>query len=146
MGPAMSSPLFVTGALTIPADELHWTSVRSSGPGGQNVNKVSSKVELRFDFERSTVLHDDTRARLRVIAQGRLDSTGQILVVSQATRDRQRNLEDARAKLAELIARACHRPKRRRPTRPSRGATESRLSDKRHHSARKRNRSSAGFD
>jgi ribosome-associated protein len=142
----VSSPLFITGTLTIPADELRWTSVRSSGPGGQNVNKVSSKVELRFDFERSTALHDDTRARLRVIAQGRLDSTGQILVVSQATRDRQRNLEDARAKLAEIIARACHRPKRRRPTRPSRGATESRLSDKRHHSARKRNRSSGGFD
>jgi len=142
----MSSPLFVSSALTIPADELHWTSVRSSGPGGQNVNKVSSKVELRFDFERSVVLQDDTRARLRIIAQGKLDSQGQILVVSQATRDRQRNLEDARGKLVEMITRAMHRPKRRRPTRPSRGAKESRLSEKRHDSARKRNRSSAGFE
>ena len=72
----MSSPLFVSSALTIPADELRWTAVRSSGPGGQNVNKVSSKIELRFDFEHSAVLLDDTRARLRVIAQGRLDSAG----------------------------------------------------------------------
>jgi ribosome-associated protein len=146
MAPAMSSPLFVSSAITIPAGELRWTSVRSSGPGGQNVNKVSSKVELRFDFEHSTVLEADTRARLRGIAQGKLDSQGQILVVSQATRDRQRNLDDARAKLAEMITRACHRPKRRRPTRPSRGATESRLSEKRHHSARKRDRGSAGFE
>jgi ribosome-associated protein len=136
----MSEPLVVSRALTIPADELRWTSVRSSGPGGQNVNKVSSKVELRFDFERSRVLREDTKARLRGLAQGRLDAEGRILVVSQATRDRQRNLEDARAKLAELVTRACVRPKRRRPTRPSRGATENRLSEKRHHSARKRDR------
>jgi ribosome-associated protein len=136
----MSEPLVVSRALTIPANELRWTSVRSSGPGGQNVNKVSSKVELRFDFERSRVLRDDTKERLRVLAQGRLDAEGHILLVSQATRDRQRNLEDARAKLAELVVKACERPKRRRPTRPSRGATETRLSEKRHHSARKRDR------
>ena len=136
----MSEPLIVSPALTIPGDELRWTSVRSSGPGGQNVNKVSSKVELRFDFERSRVLPSDTKVRLRALAEGRMDAGGKILVVSQATRDRQRNLEDARAKLAQLVARACERPKRRRPTRPSRGATENRLSEKRHHSARKRDR------
>ena len=58
----MSSPLFISSALTIPADELRWTAVRSSGPGGQNVNKVSSKIELRFDFEHSAVLLDEIRA------------------------------------------------------------------------------------
>jgi ribosome-associated protein len=136
----MSEPLVISAALTIPADELRWTSVRSSGPGGQNVNKVSSKVELRFDFERSRVLRDDTKARLRALAATRLDSEGQILIVSQATRDRQRNLDDARAKLGEIVLRACIAPKRRRATRPSRGATESRLREKRHHSARKRDR------
>jgi ribosome-associated protein len=136
----MSEPLVVSPALTIPADELRWTSVRSSGPGGQNVNKVSSKVELRFDFERSRVLRDDTKARLRALAASRLDAEGQILIVSQATRDRQRNLEDARAKLGEIVLRACIQPKRRRTTRPSRGATESRLREKRLQSARKRDR------
>jgi ribosome-associated protein len=138
--PLVSQPLAVSPALTIPADELRWTSVRSSGPGGQNVNKVSSKVELRFDFERSRVLEADTKARLRALAASRLDAEGQILIVSQATRDRQRNLDDARAKLDELVLRATIRPKRRRATRPTRGATESRLREKRLHSARKRDR------
>src|SRR5262249_6091041 len=141
---AMSDPLVVSAVLVIPADELHFTSVRSSGPGGQNVNKVSSKVELRFDFERSRVLAADAKARLRALAAGRLDREGHVLVVSQATRDRQRNLEDARAKLAELLARASERPKRRRPTRPSRSAQETRLQEKRHHATRKRARQSKG--
>jgi ribosome-associated protein len=136
----MSEPLPVSQSLIIPADELRWTSVRSSGPGGQNVNKVSSKVELRFDFERSRVLDLETKARLRSIARARLDAEGQILIVSQATRDRQRNLEDARAKLGELVLRALVRPKRRRPTRPSFGATQTRLREKRQHSDRKRDR------
>jgi ribosome-associated protein len=138
----MSDPLFVSPALTVPASELRFTSVRASGPGGQNVNKVSSKVELRFDFERSRVLGDELKARLRMLARGRLDADGQILIVSQATRDRQRNLEDARQKLVELLIAAGRRPKRRRPTRPSRTATETRLREKRHHSDRKRERGS----
>jgi len=138
----MSDALFVSPALTVPAGELRMTSVRASGPGGQNVNKVSSKVELRFDFERSKVLVDDLKSRLRVLARGRLDADGQILIVSQATRDRQRNLEDARQKLVELLLAAAHRPKRRRPTKPSRGATETRLQEKRRHSDRKRARGS----
>jgi ribosome-associated protein len=138
----MADPLFVSPALTVPASELRFTSVRASGPGGQNVNKVSSKVELRFDFERSRVLGDELKARLRMLARGRLDADGQILIVSQATRDRQRNLEDAREKLVELLIAAGRRPKRRRPTRPSRTATETRLREKRHHSDRKRERGS----
>ena len=138
----MSDPLFVSPALTVPANELRFTSVRASGPGGQNVNKVSSKVELRFDFERSKVLGDEMKTRLRVLARGRLDADGQILIVSQATRDRQRNLEDARQKLLELLITAGRRPKRRRATKPSRGATETRLREKRRHSDRKRDRGS----
>ncbi len=138
----MSEPLVVSRTLTIPADELRWTSVRSSGPGGQNVNKVSSKVELRFDFLRSRVLPPDVKARLGTLAATRLDAEGQILLVSQATRDRQRNLDDARSKLADLVRRACERPKRRRPTAPSRGATETRLREKRLQSVRKRDRNS----
>jgi len=112
----MSVDLVLSPALTIPADELRWTAVRSSGPGGQNVNKVSSKVELRFDFQRSKVLAADVKERLRTLARGRLDGDGHILIFSQATRDRQRNLEDACAKLGELILRAFVRPKARRPS------------------------------
>jgi ribosome-associated protein len=138
----MSDPLFVSPTLTVPGSELHFTSVRASGPGGQNVNKVSSKVELRFDFERSRVLGDDLKTRLRVVARGRLDSEGRILIVSQVTRDRQRNLEDARQKLVEFLVAAGRRPKRRRPTKPSRSATETRLREKRHHANRKRDRGS----
>src|SRR5690242_11471959 len=116
----MSEPLFVSPALTVPAGELHFTSVRASGPGGQNVNKVSSKVELRFDFEESSVIGPEMKTRLRVLARSRLDAEGRILIVSQVTRDRQRNLEDARQKLALLLVAAGRRPKLRRPTKPSR--------------------------
>jgi ribosome-associated protein len=143
----VQAPLFVTTNLTIPAAELRWVSVRASGPGGQNVNKVSSKVELHFDFEHSQVLSADVKARLRALSSGRLDAGGNLRIVSQLTRDRQRNLEDARAKLAELVARASHRPKRRKPTKPSFSATEARLDRKRHNAARKnRRRSSTGDD
>jgi ribosome-associated protein len=140
----MSDPLVVSPALTIPAAELSWVSVRSSGPGGQNVNKVSSKVELRFDFERSSVLPAPAKLRLRTLARGRLDAEGNILVVSQATRDRQRNLEDARAKLAELVVKACQKPVARRPTRPTFSAREERLRQKRHQATRKQHRGSSG--
>jgi ribosome-associated protein len=137
----MAEPLVVSSSLTVPANELRMTAVRASGPGGQNVNKVASKVELRFDFQQSRVLSDEQKARLSVFARARLDAEGAILIVSQLTRDRQRNLEDARAKLAELLIAAGKRPKRRKATKPSRGAKESRLSDKRRQSDRKKNRS-----
>jgi ribosome-associated protein len=140
----MSEPLVVSPALTIPGAELRWASVRASGPGGQNVNKVSSKVELRFDFEGSTALTAEIKVRLRHLAQSRLDSEGSLLIVSQVTRDRQRNLEDARAKLAAMIAQASIRPKRRKATRPTFSAKQERLREKRKQSDRKVHRRSAG--
>ena len=136
----MSDSLFVTPHLTIPGSELSFRSVRASGPGGQNVNKVSSKVELRFDFARSTVLDEATKERLRRLGAARLDAEGRLVVVSQITRDRLRNLEDARGKLAALLAAAVRRPKRRRPTRVSRAADARRLDHKRQHSLRKTER------
>ena len=126
--------------LTIPERELEWTAVRASGPGGQNVNKVSTKVELRFDFEASASLSDSVKVRLRGLAQHRLDADGRILITSQVTRTQPQNLENARQRLAELIAKAMVTPKRRRPTRPSRAAKRARVNDKRVHSKKKQSR------
>ncbi len=126
--------------LTIPSRELEWTAVRSSGPGGQNVNKVSTKVELRFDFEESSQLTAAVKARLRALAQHRLDADGRILITSQVTRNQPQNLEDARNRLAELIAKAMVAPKKRRPTKPSKAAKRRRVNDKRVHAKKKQSR------
>jgi ribosome-associated protein len=132
--------LVVRPGITIPERELEWTAVRASGPGGQNVNKVSSKVELRFDFETSSAFGASVKARLRALAQHRLDGDGRILIVSQVTRNQPQNLEDARQRLAELIARALVAPKLRRPTKPSRAAKRRRVDDKRVNSQKKQAR------
>jgi ribosome-associated protein len=134
------SDLHVTSVLTIPEAELRWVAVRASGPGGQNVNKVASKVELRFDFTQCGQLSADTKARLGVLAAGRLDAEGKILITSQTHRDQPRNLEDAREKLAALIRAALFRPKARRKTKPSRASKERRLDGKRRDSQKKATR------
>lgn len=131
--------------VVIPAADLSWTAVRSSGPGGQNVNKVASKVDLRFDLEGTTALSPEAKQRLRRMAAARLDKDGRLVVTSQATRDQSRNLDDAREKLAALIRRALVVPKRRKPTKPSKGAKERRLKEKRARSEKKERRRSA-FD
>jgi ribosome-associated protein len=136
----MKDSLIVSAGVIIPASELSWTAVRASGPGGQNVNKVSSKVELRFDVKRSAALDEATKARLLSLAGSRIDAEGTLVLVSQATRDRPRNLEDARRKLAELVRQALERPKNRKPTAPSRAAKRSRMEDKRRHAQKKRER------
>lgn len=136
----MSAPLFVSSSCTLPAHELSWRAVRASGPGGQNVNKVASKVELRFHVDASRALDDGARRRLLGLPGVRVDADGALLVVCQETRDQSRNLELARARLAELVARALVAPKARRATRPGRGAVERRLSDKRAASEKKRTR------
>lgn len=138
----MNMPLQVNDRITIPAAELSWTAARSGGPGGQNVNKVASKVELRFDLAATRSLSEDTKARLRSLAGWRIDAEGKLLVTSQLTRDQLRNLEDARAKLAELIRRALYVPPPRRPTRPSRAAKARRMDEKRVVGERKRERTS----
>ena|SRR5687768_1153089 len=138
--------LEVRPGVTVPERELSWAAVRSSGPGGQNVNKVSSKVELRFDFETSAVLSAAVKARLRLLAQHRLDSAGRILIVSQVTRNQPQNLADARAKLAALIAQALVVPKRRKATRPSLGAKRARLQNKRAQAQKKQSRTRKNHD
>jgi ribosome-associated protein len=140
----MRRDLPVAPGLVIPENELSHTAVRASGPGGQNVNKVSSKVELRFGFQTSSVLSDAVKARLRVLALGRLDAEGRIVVTSQVSRSQAHNLEDARGKLASLVERALRAPKRRRKTRPSLSAKRARLDDKRRQSDKKRARRGPG--
>jgi len=140
----MSEPLVIHATLTIPGAELSWTAVRASGPGGQNVNKVSSKVELRFDLPGSRVLPEGVKARLYAIARTRLDAEGKVLVTSQLTRDRSQNLEDARAKLKELVTKALHVPTKRKATRPSYGAKKRRLEGKRRQGEKKAMRRTMG--
>jgi ribosome-associated protein len=133
----MSEPLVISAKVTIPASEISWIAVRASGPGGQNVNKVSSKIELRFDLKGSRALPESAKARLWEIARSRLDAEGRIVVLSQRTRDQKRNLKDARAKLGALIERALTAPPTRKPTRPTRAAARKRLEEKRRNAERK---------
>ena len=139
-------PLAVNETLVVPAANLTWSASRASGPGGQNVNKVSSKVELRFDIEACPTLDGPTKTRLRTIARTMLDSEGRLLVVSQKTRDQPKNLEDAREKLRELILKALVRPRKRRPTKPSRGAVARRLEEKSRTGKKKKERSGGHAD
>jgi ribosome-associated protein len=135
----MPGPL-VVAHVVVPEAELRWTAVRASGPGGQNVNKVSSKIDLRFDFEDSTALSDELKARLRLKAAARLDAEGHIQITSQLTRNQSDNLEDAREKLAALLRLALIPPKTRRKTKPSRAKKAKRVAEKRVHAAKKQSR------
>jgi ribosome-associated protein len=136
----MSDSLRVSSTVVVPAEAIAFRAVRSSGPGGQNVNKVASKVELRVDLDRVTGLPAPARSRLLVLAASRLDAEGRLVVVSQKTRDQSRNLEDAREKLRALLVRSLLTPRPRRATRPSRASKERRLEAKRHSAERKRRR------
>ena len=126
----MPDPIFVEGGVLVPADALEARAVRASGPGGQNVNKVSSKIELRVDLARIRGLDETARLRLHRIVAKRLDSSGRLHVTSQRTRDQYRNLQDARKKVHDWIARAMRPAKRRIPSRPSAEAGDRRLRSK----------------
>ena len=117
--------------IVIPAEALEWQFVRSSGPGGQHVNRTSSKAVLRFVVRHSPHLPDDVRRRLVAAVGPRLTKDGAILIASQVHRDRGRNVAACRAKLAALVARAAVPPKIRRRTRVPRSAVASRLDAKR---------------
>lgn len=139
-------PLVINEAITLPPSDFVWNAARASGPGGQHVNKVSSKVELRFDLPNTAALAPDVKDRLRRAAAHRLDADGWILVSSQATRDQSRNLDDAREKVRALVLASLTPPKPRRPTKPSRAVKARRLAEKRHTAERKRARTNVPRD
>jgi ribosome-associated protein len=116
--------------ISIDERELEETFIRASGPGGQNVNKLASAVQLRFDVRGSQNLPDDVRARLERLAGRRLTRQGTLVITAQRHRTQERNRADARDRLIELIRRAAVVPVRRRPTRPRAGARERRLQTK----------------
>lgn len=133
--------LIVQDGVVIPGGELTWSASRASGPGGQNVNKVSSKVDLRFDVPASESLSPYTKSRLMQIAKGRIDEDGVIRIISQVTRDQRQNLEDARERLAEMIRRALlPPPPPRKKTRPTKGSQRRRLAGKAHAAKQKQDR------
>lgn len=132
--------LQITPSLVIEDSELEERFVRASGPGGQNVNKVSTAVQLRFDAARSHVLSDEVRARLRALAGSRMTDEGVIVIDARSHRTQGQNREDARARLADLLRRALVRPKRRQKTRPGRAAKQRRLDTKKLRAQTKRGR------
>lgn len=122
--------LEITPTVIIPEAELSERFTRSPGPGGQNVNKVETAVQLRFDVARTSVLTEDVRRRLLQLAGRRADRAGIITIEAHRFRTREHNREDARERLASLIRQALVRPKRRVATKPSRASRERRLQSK----------------
>jgi ribosome-associated protein len=132
--------LRITDTIALPDSELEESFVLASGPGGQNVNKVSSAVQLRFNVAFSRSLPEPVRYRMMISLKSRLTKDGDLILVGRKFRDQNRNREDVRARLVELITAATIEPKKRYKTKPSRGAKEERLQHKKKHAALKRGR------
>ncbi len=122
----------VTAKISIDEREIAENFVRASGPGGQNVNKLSTAVQLRFDVRHSRSLPDDVAARLERLAGSRLTREGTLVITAQRHRTQARNRQDALDRLIELIRRAAIPPVKRRPTRPTAAARERRIEGKKH--------------
>lgn len=136
----------ITNSITINEDELVEDFIRASGPGGQNVNKVASAVQLRFDAANSPAISSELFPKLRKLAGQRMTLDGVIVITANRFRTQERNREDAKERLSALIRQAATPVKKRRPTRPTKGSKERRLSSKKKHAQTKASRRRPGFD
>jgi ribosome-associated protein len=130
----------INSSLQVPESELTFTFVRAGGPGGQNVNKVSSKAVLRWDLAASPSLPEEVKARLRARQRRRITQDGELVLTSQKFRDQEKNRKDCLDKLRTIVLEAVHVPKARKPTKATRGSRERRLAEKRHRARTKSSR------
>lgn len=130
----------ITPSISIGENEIEEHFIRSGGPGGQKVNKVATAVQLRFDVAHSPSLPDDVRRRIKALAGRRITADGILVIDARRYRTQESNRRDAMARLVDLIAKAAVRPRRRRPTKPSKGAVKRRLTAKHHRGETKRRR------
>ena len=138
--------LQVTPAIVIEDSEIEERFIRSSGPGGQNVNKVATAVQLRFDAARSPALDDRIRARLRTVAGSRVTADGVVVIEARRHRTQAQNREDARERLLALLREAVRSPRRRRATAPTRASRERRVETKKRRARTKQGRGPVGGD
>ena len=122
--------LYITQKIQIDENELQESFIRSSGPGGQNVNKVATAVQLRFNLEKTYALDEDVKTRLKRLAGRRMTSEGEIVIEARRYREQEKNRADARERLVALIRRATEKPRARRQTRPTRASVQRRVEGK----------------
>ncbi len=136
----------ITDDISIDESEITFEFVRASGPGGQNVNKLATAVQLRFDIHASATLPDEVKQRLITLGGQRVSKSGVLIIDARRFRTQERNRQDALDRFSALVKKATFRKKRRRPTAPSRASKERRLDEKRRKSQTKRLRKDVGED